>query len=80
MKKLKKQIVFTGDTGKLMLDLGKLVFGSVFLGGVLRGGVPQIILVISGFVVAIVCCFIGLLLIAKEKKIGENGDSPEKQG
>jgi TM2 domain-containing membrane protein YozV len=80
MKKLKKQPIFKEDAGKLMLDLGKLVFGSICLGGVLRGGVPQNILVIGGFVVATILCIIGLLWMSKEKKIGGNGDSPAKQG
>jgi hypothetical protein len=72
MKKLKKYPVFTEDAGKLLLDLGKLVFGSIFLGGVLRGGVSQNILVISGFVAATTLCIIGIWLVSKEKKIGGN--------
>jgi uncharacterized membrane protein YraQ (UPF0718 family) len=74
-----KQTILGEDVGKLLLDIGKLVFGSIFLGGVLRGGVPQTVLVTGGFVVAIVCCIIGLFLVAKEKKIGENGDSLAKK-
>jgi hypothetical protein len=63
-----------------LLDLGKLVFGSIFLGGILRGEVPQTILVIGGFAVAIVFCIFGLFLVSKEKKDGENSNSPAKQG
>ena len=48
MKKPKKQTTFREDVGKLLLDTGKLVFGSVFLGSILRGGVPHVILAISG--------------------------------
>jgi hypothetical protein len=80
MKKPKKQTTFKEDTGKLLLDLGKIVFGSIFIGGILRGEVPHTLLVIGGFVVATVCCIIGLLWVAKEKKIGEDNNSPAKQG
>jgi hypothetical protein len=79
MRKPRKQTTFKEDAGKLLLDLGKLVFGSIFLGGVLRGEVPQTILVIGGFAVATIFCIIGLLLASKEKKIGENSNSPRKQ-
>jgi hypothetical protein len=68
MKGMKKQTTIKEDTGKLLLDLGKLVFAGIFLGGILRGEVPQIILIIAGFAVAATCCIIGLLLISKEKK------------
>jgi len=74
MNKPKKQTTFKEDSGKLLLDLGKLVFGSIFLGGVLRGEIPQTILVIGGFAVATLFCIIGLLRITKEKKSpAENG-------
>jgi hypothetical protein len=62
------QPFFVGkDAGKLLLDLGKLIFGSIFLGGVLRGKIPQLLLVIAGFTGAAVCCIVGLFLAAKEK-------------
>jgi len=48
-----------------------LVFAGVFLGGVLKGGIPQLILIIAGFAVAVTCCIFGLLLISEEKKRGE---------
>jgi hypothetical protein len=68
IKKQMKKTTFRTDTGKLLLDLGKLVFGGVFLGGILRGEVPQLILVIVGFAVAATCCVTGLLLVSEEKK------------
>jgi len=71
MRKPKKQTTFKEDTGKLLLDLGKLVFGSIFLGGILRGEIPHTILLIGGFAVAAVCCITGLLLVSKEKS-GDN--------
>ena len=80
MKKPRKQTTFKEDAGKLLLDIGKLVFGSIFLGGILRGEIPHAILVIGGITVAAIFCIIGLLLGTKEKKNGENGNSPAKQG
>ena len=72
---MKKPTSIKEDTGKLLLDLGKLVFGSIFLGGVLRGEIPQNILVIGGFGVATVFCIVGLFLGAKKGKNGENNKS-----
>jgi hypothetical protein len=34
LKKAKKQTTFKEDAGKLLLDLGKLVFGGIFLGSI----------------------------------------------
>jgi uncharacterized membrane protein YraQ (UPF0718 family) len=68
MREPKKLTTFKEDIGKLLLNLGKLVFGAVFLGGILRGEVPQAILVIGGFVVAALCFIIGLLLIKERSK------------
>ena len=79
MKKPRKRTTFKEDAGKLLLDIGKLVFGSIFLGGVLRGEVSHGILVIGGFTVATILCIIGLLCITREKKNGENINSPAKQ-
>jgi hypothetical protein len=76
MKKLRKQTTFREDAGKVLIDLGKLVFGSIFLGGVLRGEIPQTMLLIGGFSVATVFCLVGLWAIGKEKKNGENTNSP----
>lgn len=67
MTKSQKQTSFKEDAGKLLLDLGKLVFGSIFLAGVLRGEIPQVMLVIGGFMVASMFCIIGLICVRKEK-------------
>ena len=75
-KNKRKLTDFRENTGKVLIDLGKLVFGSIFLGGVLRGEIPQTILVIGGFVVATVFCFVGLCWTAKEKKIEGNANTP----
>jgi len=60
--------------------VGKLIFGSI-----LRGEIPQVILAISGFMVALALCIAGLVMGIKEKKNGENSpttltrNSPAKQ-
>ena len=79
VKKPRKQTTIKEDAGKLLLDLGRLVFGSIFLGGILRGEIPHIILVTGGFVAATVFCITGLFWVAKEKKSGEKNNSPVKQ-
>ena len=80
MIKSKKRISFKEDAGKLLIDLGKLVFGSIFLGGVLRGEIPQGLLVIGGFAVATIFCVVGLFWVSKEKKNGEDKTSPVNKG
>jgi hypothetical protein len=57
-------------TGKLLLDMGKLTFGSFVLGGVLRGEVPRYILLVTGSVVTAICIFLGLWL--SEDKLSED--------
>jgi hypothetical protein len=61
--------------GKLLLDAAKLVFGSICLGGVLRGELPHVMLIIGGFALAVALGVIGLNL-AKKKKDGD--DLPTK--
>ena len=86
MKKPRKQTTLKEDAGKLLLDVGKLIFGSVFLGSILRGEMPRVILATGGFVIAVLLCIVGLLMGTKEKKNGENSpttlarNSPTKQG
>ena len=65
MTKIRKHTDFRENTGKILIDLGKLVFGSMFLGGVLRGEVPPVIMVTGGFFVTIVFCSIGLWWTSK---------------
>jgi hypothetical protein len=65
--RIRNRTTVKGDTGKLLLDLGKLVFGSIVLGGILRGEVPQILLVFVGCIVSLIFCVIGLILVDKGK-------------
>ena len=68
MKKPRKQTDFRENAGKVLLDCGKLVFAGIFLGGVLRGEIPHIVLIAGGFVVAVLFFMIGLWWTTKEKK------------
>jgi predicted RNA-binding protein len=67
------------NIGKVLIDVGKLIFGSIFLGSILRGEIPQVILMISGFAVASTLLAAGVLLVTKEEKNGDNGSPPEKK-
>ena len=78
MKKSKDPTTIKEDSGKLLQDIGKLIFGSMFLGGVLRGELPQDTLIIAGFSGAVIFCVAGLILAARKKNIGDN-HPPEKQ-
>ena len=67
------------NIGKVLIDVGKLIFGSIFLGGILRGELPQAILAIGGLVVALLLLAAGILLLTEEKKSGETDRAPEKK-
>ena len=71
-KKPKKLTNFKENMGKLMLDLGKLVFGGMFIAGILRGELPQTIIIFSGLALAFVGFALGLLFTTKEEKTTEN--------
>jgi len=71
-KRPKKETNFKENLGKLMLDLGKLVFGGMFIAGILRGELPQTAIILSGLTLAIIGFAVGLLLTNKEKKTGED--------
>jgi len=51
---------FRENLGKLLVNLGKLIFGSLFLGGILRGELPQIIVIMDGFTVTVLFCAVGI--------------------
>jgi hypothetical protein len=70
-KKPKKDIRNTDiieNTGKVLINLGQLLFGTLFLGSVIRGGIPQYIMMGAGFVGAAILITIGLFASAKERK------------
>jgi hypothetical protein len=69
MKKKKKtppQVI--ENLGKALIDLGKLTFGSFILGGILRGEIPQYLILVTGAILSIVFVGLGLWFIAKIKE------------
>jgi hypothetical protein len=76
MKNLKRPRTRTNikeNTGKLLLDVAKLTFGSFILGGILRGELPQYILIITGFTVSVACAILGLLWTSKKQDMSDKG-------
>ena len=71
MKKARKRTSLKKDAGKLLLDLGKLMFGGIFIGGILRGDFSHISLIAGGFMIGIIFCVIGLFLVKEEEKTEE---------
>ena len=61
-----KQIKTT--IGNLFLDMGKLAFGSLILGSILRGGWDPFQTFIFGAAVAILFFIVGILFIATNKE------------
>ena len=78
MGRLKKQTTFKENTGKVLIDLGKIVFGSMFLGGILRGEIPPVIMIAGGFGITALFCLVGIWWTSKEKKNGEEESSGER--
>jgi hypothetical protein len=54
--------------GTIFVDMGKLAFGSLILGSVLRGGFDPFQTFIFGVILAIVLFIIGVLILAKIKE------------
>jgi hypothetical protein len=73
MKKIRKRrqkwaTTFREDLGKLLLDIGRLVNGSLVLGILLRGEIPDDILLTVGVAIAAVLYALGLFLGKREIK------------
>ena len=66
VKKPKKSTNARENLGKLLLDFSKLTFGSFILGGILRGELPQYIIIIAGLVVSFGCAVLGIIWTTKE--------------
>gem|GEM_PF-1584501 len=66
-QKLKGRASLRENLGKLLVDLGKLIFGAMFLGGILQGELPQAIIMTSGFIAAVFTCAVGLRWMSKTK-------------
>jgi len=56
------------NVGKSLLDIAKLTFASFILGGILRGELPQYILILAGVIVSAVCFTLGILWTSKSRK------------
>jgi len=67
-KRARKKTDIIENGGKVLINLGQLLFGTLFLGSVLRGGVSQYILMTVGIVGALLLITIGLVASAKERK------------
>jgi putative Mn2+ efflux pump MntP len=70
-KKVGKKTDIKENAGKVLVNLGQLMFGTLFLGGVLRGEMPQYIIMTAGFAGAVILIFIGLIVSSKEQKTTE---------
>ena len=58
---------FGENLGKLLLDLAKLTFASLILGGILQGKLPQDVLITAGIIAFVVFGAIGLILTSRKK-------------
>ena len=56
------------NIGKSLLDVAKLTFASFILGGILRGELPQFILILIGTIVSAVCFTLGILWTSEKPK------------
>ena len=70
-KKAVKKTDIKENGGKVLVNLGQLMFGTLFLGSVLRGELPQYLIMIAGFAGAGILIVIGLFASAKERKTTE---------
>jgi hypothetical protein len=71
VRKPRKKTDIVENGGKVIVNLGQLVFGTLFLGSVLRGEIPQYMMMVGGIVGAGILIMIGLLMSAKERKSEE---------
>jgi len=58
---------FRENLGKLLLDLSKLTFASFILGGILKGELPQFILIAAGCVIFVILAVAGLIFTSRKK-------------
>ena len=70
-RKVGKKTDIKENGGKVLINLGQLMFGTLFLGSVLRGGVQQYIIMIAGIIGAGILIVTGLFASAKERKTTE---------
>jgi len=61
---------FWDNLGKLLIDMAKLTFASFILGGILKGGLPQNVILVAGGIVFLIFAVIGLILTSRKKNRG----------
>jgi hypothetical protein len=59
------------NIGKALIDVAKLIFASFILGTILRGELPQYIIILTGVIASTICFTIGIIWTSKK---------PEKKG
>jgi hypothetical protein len=69
-KPIQPNLDFWDNLGKLLLDLSKLTFASFILGGILKGELPQDILIAAGCIAFIIFAVAGLLFTSRKKNRG----------
>jgi hypothetical protein len=65
-KDVKHKTTVHRNIGKVLINLGQVVFGTLFLGSVLRGEIPQYMMMITGIIGAATLLTIGIALVSKE--------------
>ena len=70
-KKAGKKTDIKENGGKVLVNLGQLMFGTLFFGSVLRGELPQHLIMTAGIIGAGILIVIGLFASAKERKTTE---------
>jgi hypothetical protein len=58
------------NLGKLLLDLSKLTFASFILGGILKGELPQDIIIAVGAIIFAALAVVGLIFTSRKKNRG----------
>jgi len=61
---------FKENLGKLLLDMAKLMFASFILGGILKGQLPQYIVIAAGIIFFVVFAAAGLIFASQKKNRG----------
>jgi len=74
VKRMKRPTNAKEVIGGIFIDLGKLMFASFILGGVLLGKVPQYIILLAGFTGTTMLISLGVLWTIREKQ-----DEPDKE-
>ena len=59
---------FFATIGTIMVDLGKLAFGSLILGSILRGGLDPFQAFIVGVAIAMILFVLGVVFILESKE------------